>query len=299
MKNKPPAGATLIARLKERRLQRDQEPPLETGDSGVDNSVLDAETTELQTAAESSAVVQISLATSKEHSPSTDLLHRPISIDDLRPTSDDYEALTDEIKLAGRFAAVGLIAQGLRLVRIHQAEIHKDRYGSFEDYCRREHQMSATYAYRLIRMAEMAENMAERGLELSRKNLPDPFEVLLHLGHRHLMALLPLPQEQAEEFLVKGIPLISSDQKTPERVPIDKATEKQIRSAFKLTTEAQTAETQRKSKDLSKLVKIMEEYAEWLESDVTIVEAEPETDLKRLTKRFRSAFERIANRLKS
>ena len=72
-----------------------------------------------------------------------DLLRRSISIEDLRPFTDDYEVLTEEIRLAGRFAAAGLVAQGLRLARLKDDSIYKNHYTSFEEYCRKEHDMSA------------------------------------------------------------------------------------------------------------------------------------------------------------
>jgi hypothetical protein len=160
-----------------------------------------------------------------------EFVRRAISIDDLRPVSDEYDLLTDEIRLAGRFAAAGLIAQGLRLTRLKEAEIYLDHYQTFEDYCRKEHSMSATYAYRLIRMSEMAERMAADGAKFEQidHSMPDPFEVLLTLGHRHLMALLPLEIEKAEDLLIHGIPQDDAE----ERIPISKATEQQIRKALR------------------------------------------------------------------
>lgn len=237
------------------------------------------------------------------------LLHRDIDIEDLRPTTDDYFVLTDEIRLAGRFAAVGLIAQGLRLARLKHDSIYKDHYPTFEEYCRKEHQMSATYAYRLIRMAEMAERVAELSggsVHTSASEMPDPFEVMLSLGHRHLMALLPLEPEAAQELLLKGIPA-GSDQ----RVPIGRATEKQIREALRAFT-GEAAPTKAVTKKalanekqlipaLSKLVEMLEDWSLWLGG-----EPPPELEaarmgrgqlLNRLAKRFRAASGKIADAL--
>ena len=298
---KPPPGATLIARLKERRLQREQSPEEPT----APETVLDVEAHPPDSSAPTGESVRISVA---ESTPTAmDLLHRTISIDDLRPSTDDYHALTEEIRLAGRFAAVGLIAQGLRLARIHNAEIHREHYGSFEDYCRKEHTMSATYAYRLMRMSEMAEKIAERGIESLPPNLPDPFEVMLSLGHRHLMALLPLSPEMAEEYLVNGIPVEDTAEGTPARVPIEKATEKQIRMALKQTAtgDVDTTPVQKRAeallvKNLSKLIKMLEECAIWLEespAEFELVKIERGQSLSLLASRFREASEKIATAL--
>ncbi|MBY0359586.1 MAG: hypothetical protein K2W82_16395 [Candidatus Obscuribacterales bacterium] len=299
MKKKPPPGATLIARLKERRLQKEQELKSKSSPLSAEEAEIDVEANELAAPTEAVPVVQFAVE-NKQVPVQADLLHRSISIEDLRPTTDDYDALTDEIRLAGRFAAVGLIAQGLRLSRIHQAEIHKVHYGSFEEYCRQEHQMSATYVYRLIRMSEMAEKMAIAGMELSRKQLPDPFEVLLGLGHRHLMALLPVPQETTEEFLTQGIPLVAEDKEVTGRIPIDKATEQQIKSALKLVGGAEVArprETKKTiEKELAKLAKSAEQHAEWLEDrreQLALAAMEDGAGIKDLSQRLQSVFARI------
>lgn len=272
----------------------------------VPESVLDVEAHPADSSATTGENVNISV---REATPSTalDLLHRTISIEDLRPSTDDYHALTEEIRLAGRFAAVGLIAQGLRLARIHNAEIHREHYGSFEDYCRKEHTMSATYAYRLMRMSEMAEKIAERGLDGVPANLPDPFEVMLSLGHRHLMALLPLTPEKAEEYLVNGIPVEDGTAEgAAARVPIEKATEKQIRMALKQTSgEVEAGPTQKRAefllvKNLSKLVKMLEECATWLEespAEFELVKMEKGQSLSELAERFRHASEKISTAL--
>jgi hypothetical protein len=250
--------------------------------------------------------------------PVGNLLHREIDIDDLRPTTDDYSVLTDEIRLAGRFAAVGLIAQGLRLYRLREDQIYKNHYQTFEDYCRKEHQMSATYAYRLIRMAEMAERIAQvgqSGQASATENMPDPFEVMIGLGHRHLMALLPLEVETAQELLVRGIPVQGEDNGTAgdERVPISRATEKQIRQALKVfspgsgKTAIKVVEKKSLASEkqlipaLNKLVEMLEDWSLWLGGD-----APPELQaarmgrgqlLNRLAKRFRAASGRIADAL--
>lgn len=297
---KPPPGATLIARLKERRLQREQG----SEEATVPESVLDVEAHPADSSAPTGENVNISVKESA--GTALDLLHKTISIDDLRPSTDDYQALTDEIKLAGRFAAIGLIAQGMRLARIHNAEIHREHYTSFEEYCRKEHNMSATYAYRLMRMSEMAEKIAERPLEES--NLPDPFEVMLSLGHRHLMALLPLTPEKAEEYLVNGIPVDDAEEGAPARVPIERATEKQIRLALKQTTthgDSLTDQSQKRAetlliRNLGKLVKMLEECAVWLDespAEFELVKMEKGESLAQLATRFRSASQRISEAL--
>lgn len=307
MKKKPPPGATLIARLKEKRLQRESETSQEK-----EGPVLDVEAHEVESAGalaeelstkNAGQSVEIAL---REPTVQADLFHSSISLDDLRPSTDDYDALTEEIRLAGRFAAVGLIAQGLRLARIRQAEIHKDHHSSFEDYCRNEHQMSATYAYRLIRMASLAEKFAERpALEGS---MPDPCEAMLSLGHRHLLALLPCDPEKVEEFLVRGVPL-SEDQESQQRVPIDKATEKQIRQALKkggkepvsVPSMAKRAEKML-GKELPKLVAILEECAEWLETsppEMEMAKMERRAELQGLANRFKSASDKIFEALEN
>lgn len=294
---KPPPGATLIARLKERRLQREQG----NDEPAVPEAVLDVEAHPADSSAPTGESVNISVRESAVTA--LDLLHRSsISIEDLRPSTDDYQALTDEIRLAGRFAAVGLIAQGLRLARIHNAEIHREHYTSFEDYCRKEHNMSATYAYRLMRMSEMAEKIAVRGIESDENNLPDPFEVMLSLGHRHLMALLPLTPEKAEEYLVNGIPVDDTEEGGPARVPIERATEKQIRLALKQTSEGSLEHSHKRAevllvKNLGKLVKMLEECATWLDespAEFELVRMEKAQPLGELAARFRHASERIS-----
>jgi hypothetical protein len=297
---KPPPGATLIARLKERRLQREQSPEEESA-----QPVLDVEAQPPDTSAPTGESVNISVRESAVTA--LDLLHREISIDDLRPSTTDYQALTDEIRLAGRFAAVGLIAQGLRLACIHNAEIHRDHYTSFEDYCRKEHNMSATYAYRLMRMSEMAEKIAGRGIESDESNLPDPFEVMLSLGHRHLMALLPLGPEKAEEYLVNGIPVEDEQAGTPARVPIERATEKQIRLALKQTATSESAPAASRPraevllvKNLSKLVGMLEECAGWLEespAEFELAKLDKGQSISDLAGRFRTASEKISKAL--
>lgn len=291
MKKKPPPGATLIARLKERRMQRDASMLEE--DAIASEEIIEAEAGEIIEPV-ATELMHVSVGAAY---PSAPLIQREISIGDLRPTTQNYAALTDEIRLAGRFAAVGLIAQGLRLTLIREAEIHKEYYGNFEDYCRSEHNMSATYAYRLIRMAEMAEKMAEEKARFGKGT--DPFEAMLHLGHRHLMALLPLPQEKAEEFLVSGIPLISEDNKAEERVPITAATEKQIKAAFKHVVSKEEKALPKSSKDafskLQKLVAVMENYAEQLEAGVNF---ENDHELNELVKRFNLVAGRIQDGLK-
>lgn len=287
MKKKPPPGATLIARLKERRMQREQD------DSSLAKTqpVLEVDAQTAEASETSGAPVRLDLQPRKD---SGNLIHKTISIEDLRPSTDDYYALTEEIRLAGRFAAVGLIAQGLRLAMIRGEEIHRDHYTNFEEYCRKEHHMSATYAYRLIRMAEMAEEMAQREIKPDRT---DPFDAMLHLGHRHLMALLPLSPEEAEDYLVRGIPV--EDQ--PERVPIAKATEKQIKLALK-KEETETKITSRRwlPKDLLKLAKSLEECAIWLETqphELAAMTNDRGPEYVVLARRFRLASERISQSL--
>lgn len=348
MKKKPPPGATLIARLREQRLAREAaldpnkndaaspEPApvtaaaLETvGEAGAEPSsepTAKPSKTAAKPEASKPAAKIVTVEPDDEVVPvvakpgargksgrspvnANDLIHREIDIEDLRPTTDDYFQLTDEIRLAGRFAAVGLIAQGLRLARLKDEIIYKEHYATFEDYCRKEHQMSATYAYRLIRMAEMAERIAERGAAIDTQDaMPDPFEVMLGLGHRHLMALLPLEPDTAQELLVRGIPLDAEN----ERVPITRATEKQIRNALKTISPTPVATVKVVPKKpvasekqlipaLNKLVEMLEDWSVWLGGD-------PPEELKaarigrgplltKLAKRFRTASTKIADAL--
>lgn len=304
MKKKPPPGATLIARLKEKRLQREQ-------DNTSPENVLDVEAQDVSgerlEPVESGDDSGLEVSIQDSVPAKVDLLHRTISILDLLPTTDDYDALTDEIKLAGRFAAVGLIAQGLRLARIRHYEIHLKHYSSFEEYCRTEHQMSATYAYRLIRMSEMAEKLADRPSEIS-SSRPDPFETILNLGHRHLMALLPLPEEKVEELLIQGVPRTEGEN-PEERIPIDKATEKQIKQALKGEAgEASSGASMPKraekmlSRELPKLIEMLEQCSEWMETsppELELAKMERPEDLKNLADRFRKASEKIFDSLKS
>src|ERR1043165_2804206 len=108
MKKKPPPGATLIARLKEKRLQREagETPSNEPG------HVLDVEAQEVEGESSSTQVESPPESSSVEialrEPGTTDLFQSSVSIDELRPSTDDYAALTEEIRLAGRFAAIGL-----------------------------------------------------------------------------------------------------------------------------------------------------------------------------------------------
>ncbi len=250
-----------------------------------------------------------------------DLIRRAISIEDLRPHSDDYEQLTEEIRLAGRFAAAGLIAQGLRLARLKDESLYKERYGTFEDYCRSEHTMTATYAYRLIRMAEMADRIAAAGQkELTSsgdQSMPDPFEVMLGLGHRHILALLPLESERTEELLTKGVPLTDAAGKSTERIPIARATEQQIKQAigFYVKQEVEKAvkgalkksppavPSARAVRSLSDLVEVLQDWADWLESepqDKVVADRIGEgREIGRLSQQLRKASERIVEGLSS
>lgn len=343
MKKKPPPGATLIARLKEQRLAREAElARRQAGESGeatpetpvqevaaVPSTTVDVtvvEPVETQTAEQESPPPEPKSPPARQQeivvhhagngsAQAGDLLHRQIEIGDLRPNTDDYFVLTDEIRLAGRFAAVGLIAQGLRLARLRHDEIYKNHYPTFEEYCRKEHQMSATYAYRLIRMSEMAERVAELGgpVSASTESMPDPFEVMLGLGHRHLMALLPLEPETAQEILVRGIPVVEGDEPSDQRVPITRATEKQIREALKqFVSEPGTSKTKVVPKKalatekqlipaLNKLVEMLEDWALWLggetPEELQAARMGRSQLLNRLAKRFRTASGKIADAL--
>jgi hypothetical protein len=239
------------------------------------------------------------------------LLRRSISIDDLRPVTDDYEVLTEEIRLAGRFAAAGLVAQGLRLARLKDDNIYKEHYTTFEEYCRKEHNMSATYAYRLIRMSEMAERLADEGTHAIggqyADSMPDPFEVMLGLGHRHLLALLPLETDAAQDLLVRGVPVVDDSGKVANRIPINQATEQQIRQALKLMLPAvaepkakkkpQAVPAARSVRTLRDIVELLTEWADWLESepDQRYLEerAGQGREKSRLAQRLRNAVDRI------
>lgn len=348
MKKKPPPGATLIARMKEQRLAREaelasrqsgasaeQKPPTSDNihavpvqqlhvqpipEATVDVTVVEVQDEQAQGAGKAVST-EVVLHRSKNDrngasTPATaaDLLHRRVDLGDLRPTTDDYFVLTDEIRLAGRFAAVGLIAQGLRLARLKHDEIYKNHYQTFEEYCRKEHQMSATYAYRLIRMSEMAERMAEVGHrpESDADMMPDPFEVMISLGHRHIMALLPLEPETAQDLLVRGIPVTGNgDSPSEKRVPLTHATERQIRDALRVFTgEPATVKVVPKKAlatekqlipALTKLVEMLEDWSLWLDGEPP---AELEAArmgrgqlLNRLAKRFRNASGKIADAL--
>lgn len=239
------------------------------------------------------------------------LLRRSISIDDLRPVTDDYAELTEEIRMAGRFAAAGLIAQGLRLARLKDDNIYKEHYTTFEEYCRKEHNMSATYAYRLIRMSEMAERLADEGTHAIggqyADSMPDPFEVMLGLGHRHLLALLPLETHAAQDLLVHGVPVADDSGKVSNRIPINQATEQQIRQALRLMLPV-AAEPRAKKKPqavpaarcvrtLRDIVELLTEWADWLESEPDQRFLDERVgqgrDKSRLAQRLRNAVDRI------
>jgi hypothetical protein len=347
MKKKPAPGATLIARLKEQRLAREAdlarrqsgEPdPQEVHEApaaataAIDNhdipphveveiepapaTTVDVTVVETQPVRKQTKQEMVVHHTGNGSAAAGDLLHRQIELGDLRPSSMDYFVLTDEIRLAGRFAAVGLIAQGLRLACLKQDEIYKNHYPTFEDYCRKEHQMSATYAYRLIRMSEMAERMAQIGapeVAAAADSMPDPFEVMLSLGHRHLMALLPLEPEAAQELLIRGIPVTEGDEPGDQRVPISRATERQIRDALKVFTgEPGTTKTVAKKAlahekqlipHLTKLVEMLEDWALWLggETPAELQAARMGRGqlFNRLAKRFRNATGKIADALEN
>jgi hypothetical protein len=325
MKKKPPAGATLIARLKEGRLKREQAlvdkqnqrsgarvPAVRTADA-----IVEASDVKVVKNNKKNAVAEPIAAKSPGSSKSTpakrsDFIHRQISIEDLRPVSDDYELLTEEIKLAGRFAAAGLIAQGLRLAMLKDDQIYKNHYGTFEDYCRAEHVMSATYAYRLIRIAEMAERLveAEKRTDFAgalSDAMPDPFEVMLGLGHRHLLALLPLKAETAEELLLKGVPLVAEKGKSVQRIPIVKATEQQIREALQLLGLSEAEQRSRSSskhagpprRSLEDIVALMEDWVNWLEheADIDVIANKIGSgrDLTKLEQRLSKFSERLIN----
>jgi len=353
MKKKPAPGATLIARLKEQRLAREAElarrqgSPTELASAapaqvkGDDDDIENAQPAaakepekavakpaasdivkapqdkaDMRTVRAGDATIVVETNEAQQvvlsSRPARDLIHRTIDFDDLKPTSNDYFVLTDEIRLAGRFAAVGLIAQGLRLYRIREADIYKNHYQTFEEYCRKEHHMSATYAYRLMRMAEMAEQVARIGQPVSThsENMPDPFEVMIGLGHRHLMALLPLELPAAQELLVKGIPISES-----ERLPIAKATEKQIRQALqglgsspskgavRVTPKRALADEKQLIPALSKLVEMLEDWSLWLGGDppeeLQAARMGRGPLLNRLAKRFRAACNKIADALET
>lgn len=366
-KKKPPPGATLIQRLREARLRREQaEAEAQTGASQA-AATKAAQQAAAQTAAKTAPPAKSKTAlpvvkeqpktaapppveakkaqkepakalpekveeaekepvVSKKSEPAkmqqpVDFIHRSISINDLRPHTDNYDQLTEEIRLAGRFAAAGLIAQGLRLARLKDESLYKEHYGTFEEYCRTEHTMSATYAYRLIRMAEMAERIAEEG----NKNLtasgpdvmPDPFEVMLGLGHRHLMALLPLEADRAEELLIRGIPLADKSGKSTERIPITRATEQQIKHAISLYVHAEVEKAvrgalrkppsavpaSRSVRSMTDLVEVLQDWADWLEEEPqgkAVADRIGEgRELNKLAQQLRKACDRIVDALAS
>lgn len=236
------------------------------------------------------------------------LIQREILFEDLRPTSDDYIALTGEIRLAGRFAAAGLIAQGLRLVRLKENGAYKDYYPSFERYCRLEHGMSSTYAYRLIRMAQMAERLSCKDqYEIN------PFEVLLALGHRHLLVLLPLESEQVEDLLVNGISLAGGSASDSERIPLGRATAKQLKQALcKNVPDAERqparpeqvrnfTSAQKLVESFSNLVETLEDWSAWLGGDLPPVlisaREQQKGQLLELASRFRAASQALTDAL--
>lgn len=240
-----------------------------------------------------------------------EFVSRPISIADLQPATYDYQQLTDEIRQAGRFAAAGLIAQGLRLYRLQSEDIYKDKFATFEEYCREEHDMSATYVYRLIRMAEMAEWLASESIPSSSADMPDPFEVMLGLGHRHLVAILPLEPKVISELLIKGLPTQTEAGNRGKRIPILKASEQQIRDAIKLLMPPAEAANKKTSKsppvrsvhNLEELLDVMQEWYDWLHSqpDERLIENKigDRTQANKLARRLHSLCEKLVEALHS
>ncbi len=168
--------------------------------------------------------------------------------------------------------------------------------------------MSATYAYRLIRMSEMAEKLADRPAEIE-PSRPDPFETILNLGHRHLMALLPLPEAKVEELLIQGVPRAEGDN-SEERIPIDKATEKQIKQALKSEAGGEQGSgasmpkraEKMLSRELPKLIEMLEQCSLWMETsppELELAKMERPEDLKNLAERFKKASQTIFESLKS
>ncbi|GEM_PF-3285716 len=344
-RKKPPPGATLIQRLREARQRREQtegaaepEPPVTQQKAKAPPPVSPAQAAAkpaparrkgLQASAEQAVEVEVVQSPPAKAEVSlraaqpvqADFIRRTISIDDLRPVSDDYDQLTEEIKLAGRFAAAGLVAQGLRLARLKDDALYKEHYGTFEEYCRTEHLMSATYAYRLIRMAEMAERLAEEGskslTEGGSASMPDPFEVMLSLGHRHLMALLPLETETAEELLTRGIPLSDPSGKSVQRIPITRATEQQIKEAISHLVHETVQEAVRKSmkqappavpiprsvRTIHDLVEVLQDWADWLESEpqprVLAAKIGEGREPAKMAQQIRKASDRLAEALET
>lgn len=351
-KKKPPPGATLIQRLREARLRREQAeaaaqeagsarpappvkpaaapgkakapPPAVKETKGREDLKKTPRAGNEQGAAPPAAppaIIHKVEAVPVAAPPPVTFIHRQITINDLRPLTDDYDQLTEEIRLAGRFAAAGLIAQGLRLARLKDDALYKEHYTSFEEYCRTEHSMSATYAYRLIRMAEMAERLAEEGYKSVSSGIsaamPDPFEVMLGLGHRHLMALLPLEAEKAEDLLLHGVPLADQSGKSKERIPITRATEQQIRQAISLFVHAEVQKavrgalkkappampTARSVRTMTDLVEVFKDWADWLESEPAAKALADRIgegrEVARLAQQLRKACDRVTEALES
>jgi hypothetical protein len=306
---KPPPGATLLNRLREKRLQREKElaEKEKKGSSAAESKPAGSKA--------SKAVSKPKLPAVNKTTPvaAETFVSRHISIDDLRPSTYEYGQLTQEIRSAGRFAAAGLIAQGFRLHRLQAEDIYKDHQLTFEDYCRNEHNMSATYAYRLIRMSEMAEQLAkEGGKPVSSRgtdSMPDPFEVLLGLGHRHLLAMLPLETSTVSDLLLKGLPTQTEAGNRGKRIPISAATEQQIREAIKLLL-PQTATARKKTGStpalravhtLEDLVDVLQDWQNWLQSepDEKLINTKlgDRTQINKLTRRFQTISEKFVESL--
>jgi hypothetical protein len=314
MKKRPPPGAMLVARLKERRLAREQAEKDNVENQQILSITTFEENGNIETATHPITIESKSASTeviepvkklpskSSRSSSKANFVRQQINIEDLRPSTDDYKQLTDEIRMAGRFAAVGLIAQGLRLAHLKDDQLYKDHYQTFEEYSRKEHHMSATYAYRLIRIAEMAEQLAEQDKDFTDKSQFDPFEVMLGLGHRHLMAILPLEIEVVRDVLAKGIPIAGKEGNTNKRISLDRATEKQIRAALKhvypemveSTTEKKLALPSDKQlvPALGQMVQMLEDWATFLNANGTPAELRAAKMVRR------QLLERLANRLR-
>src|SRR5262249_28083259 len=142
---------------------------------------------------------------------------------------------------------------------------------------------------------------------------PDPFEVMLGLGHRHLMALLPLETEAAEDLLIRGVPLAGETGKPEQRIPITKATEQQIRQALKMLVPElvkPTGKTRavaavvpgtRSVRTMVDIVQALQEWADWLESKppakLVADRIGEGRELTRLAQQLRKAGDRIFDAL--
>lgn len=96
-----------------------------------------------------------------------------------------------ESRVAAAFES--LLDGGQALLAIQNERLYRERYGSFEEYCRERWQMSRSYAYRLIAAAQILAQMSPMG------DIPRP------CSERQLRPLLKVDTETAVEVWKEAV----------------------------------------------------------------------------------------------